>query len=390
MTSLLDLPVLCLARIASFNSSSEDLCSLDLTSRVFGPLTKQFWMKIAKEEFGVKNEDGKLAWRKGNALTSPERNRLVVFKLQEGDVPVGCSAASSRSIVGIPTWLRKHEGTIPILIRDAQTMEQVSVITHPITHPRDGRPYDCIALGGEGDYEAMGLCREETAGFTVTQAGGYVHQIPLQQHFPEDTERLNSVDDKITCVLGSTNHFICFCVGKLYVFKFDGTKELSEKNSLVAVQQSMEIFTMKELNKYTTEDGSDYFAEFCMKWGGSEVPSVLHLNSSTSKLSLVQRLQTEPPAVLPEPMNEYQGYADVAISEKYIVTYTLGEQEHIEVFDRHGERRFQMKAEFDKLDSPGMNFVGEILVCCSNSSRKIQTFQMNSKVLRFYGPGTRG
>ena len=87
MTELLQLPTVCLKRIVSFGGCRE-LCALDATSRAFGALTEPVWACNALQEFGIRSNDGsgKAAWRKGKAVTSPERNKHFIFQLRASTV----------------------------------------------------------------------------------------------------------------------------------------------------------------------------------------------------------------------------------------------------------------------------------------------------------------
>ncbi|CAB9508585.1 expressed unknown protein [Seminavis robusta] len=341
MTKLLDLPVECLQAVVAYSSSPNDLCALDETSRIVCNLTEPFWEKLALETFGIKKcskAGGKAAWRKGKALTSPERGWHFVFQIEP-----------------------------------KETLEQRAILD---THHGDHWTY--CAVGGSGNSEVICLS-EDSSKFAVLQNDEFYRKYALEEMFPEDHDRLAGELGRsgfAVMVLGCENHFIIYANGKLYVVGFKGHEKISDENNPIVPLRSVDLIP-------SLEDACGA-CSCSMKWGSNDLLpgtfivndeeiSVWHFDDKTSTLSHVQTLETE----------EGKQYNAVAVSERHIVAL-LEDTTCLHLYDRStgakiAEQDFCLKGiGASQLPNfgPQLHVVGEIVVCTSFGDNGLCVWQL--------------
>lgn len=353
--------------IVSYLSTANDLCALDATNKRLASFTEPVWQGLAVERFGMGRPpphqkrccSGKDAWRKGKSLTSPERKLHCVFQIQ----PVGVElndiiqlACHGRTIVAADYDNKS------IVLRDAESLQQRAILE------QHGTPGIFSAVGGSADRPVVALAQGLGTEFSVYQESqdSFRQTYDLAESFPQDKERFGDGGDFVySPILGCQNHFVMYCLGKLYLFQFDSSKPLSEKHGVLPVQ-SFEV--------EPRANWEHHYLGYSMKWASSDdllsgtfvvachgKISIWHLDDSTSKMTQLQAVNTG--------TGKAYEYEDVAVGGRYLVANPV-DSDMLHLYDRcAGCKIAELGNESDRDYREGcyhplqMHVFGDLLVC---------------------------
>lgn len=384
--ALSNLPTECLDTIVSFVSTPSDLCVLDATSRNIQSLTDKYWSQNAMEKFGIqpnveKNiNNGKAAWRKGVALTCPNRNLYYEFQIEPIGVALSSAtslACNSNTIVGVcDNWEHisdeeRYEGNDAIIFRDAKTLKQLAILDPP---EMSRILFNITLAGAPGPKTEIVAATRNRCELAMLQQNGYYREYDLRNLFPNDASKF-VVDNHLRDlpelkILGCVNHLVAYAAGKLFLLHFDGNLPMSETNELTPI----ESFEIDPIEKVIFEHNSNNkYCHSSLSWGSNELPgtlvlcspgkiSVWHLNDATSELKQIQIIENE--SVI--------GYDDLAMNKRYIVG-SVFESRTLHIFDRNengGQKIGELvdpgdignATRFERAYSPSMQFCGDLII----------------------------